>query len=110
MEAHPDFEIQVYTVWLDMLSTDNRSEVDLTLMPDPRVTQFWDGERALGTWFSEQAEYESVTFGPVAWDTYFLYGPEVDWSDTPPTYIASGRTIISSRRGLMKKLQPMIAK
>ncbi len=93
-----------------MLLTDDRTAVDTTLMPDPRVTHYWDGERALGIWFSQQDEYESVTFGPVSWDTFFLYSPEAEWTDTPPELIASGRTIISTRGELMRNLLPMLSK
>ena len=91
-----------------MLASDQRGAVDPTLMPDPRVTHYWDGERLLGTWFSQQEEYESVTFGPVAWDTFFLYGPEAKWKDIPPPLLDSGRTVISSRHGLYKNLLPML--
>ena len=93
-----------------MLSGDDRSAVDTTLMPDTRVTHYWDTERALGTWFAQQDEYETVNFGPVSWDTFFLYGPEAEWTDIPPELIASGRTIISSRGGLMKNLLPLLSK
>ena len=109
MEGHPDAPLKVYAVWLDMLLSDDRTAVDTTLMPDARVTHYWDGERALGTWFSQQDEYESVTFGPVAWDTFFLYGPAADWTDMPPELIASGRTIISHRGVLMRNLLPLLS-
>lgn len=75
LEKNSGADFRVYVVWTDMLVGDGRSKVDVDLMPDPRAAHYWDSERLLGTWFPKQPEYKSVTFGPIAWDTYFLYGP-----------------------------------
>ena len=95
-------------MWLPILGGDDRSAVDPSLMPDVRVTQYWDSGMALGTWFPQQRGYESITFGPVAWDTFFLYGPEAQWTDIPEPLIGSGRTVIGKRGDLYKNLLPML--
>ena len=87
-----------------MLVADDRSKVDVDLIPDPRATHYWDGDRLLGTWFPEQKEYESVTFGPIAWDTYFLYGPKAKWAEVPEPLVTFGRTVISKSANLEKSL------
>jgi len=73
---HTDTELQVYAVWIDVLFGDDRSAWNPDLLVDPRVIQYWDGDRTLGTWFPRQEEYKPVIFGPLAWDIFFLYGPE----------------------------------
>ncbi len=92
-----------------MLVGDDRSKVDVNLMPDPRTTHYWDGERLLGTWFPQQQAYESVTFGPIAWDIYFLYGPDAEWEEAPQPLITSGRTVISKSGDLENSLHQLLA-
>ncbi len=91
-----------------MLVGDDRSKVDVNLIPDPRATHYWDGERLLGTWFPQQEAYKSVTFGPIAWDTYFLYGPNAEWEDVPEPLTTHGRTVISKSGNLEKSLRQLL--
>ena len=92
-----------------MLVSDDRSKVDVNLLPDYRTTHYWDSERLLGTWFSQQQEYESATFGPIAWDTYFLYGPDAKWDGVPEPLMTFGRTVISKSKNLEKSLSQLLA-
>ena len=96
-------------MWFDVLLDDDRSEWDPELMPDPRVIHYWDSERTIADWFPQQADYRSLTFGPFAWDQYFLYGPEAVWTDVPGPVIISGRTVLGKRKTLEKALVPLIA-
>ncbi len=41
-----------------------------------------------------------MIFGPLAWDIFFLYGPEAVWQDVPAPLITSGSTIIAKRERL----------
>ncbi len=91
-----------------MLVGDDRSKVDVDLIPDPRATHYWDSERLLGTWFSQQQEYKSVTFGPIAWDTYFLYGPDAKWDEVPEPLKTFGRTVISKSGNLEKSFSQLL--
>lgn len=49
------------------------------------IASFWDAKRDLGR------EFANVVTLPgnrkVAWDIYFLFGPDADWNDKPPTPI-----------------------
>ncbi len=92
-----------------MLLGDDRSNVDANLIPDARATHFWDPDRLLGTWFPKQEEYKSLTFGPIAWDIYFLYGADAKWEDTPEPLVTSGRTVISKSANLEKSLNQLLA-
>jgi hypothetical protein len=45
------------------------------LFQDGRITQYWDGERALGRLVSRGLKLAA----PVAWDIYLLYAPGAMW-------------------------------
>ena len=92
-----------------MLVNDDRSKVDVNLMPDPRAAHYWDGERSLGTWLPKQEGYESVAFGPIAWDIYFLYAPDAKWEEAPEPQTAFGRTVISESANLERSIRELIA-
>lgn len=52
------------------------------LFQDGRITQYWDGERALGRLISQNLKLAA----PVAWDIYLLYAPGAMWKGkTIPT-------------------------
>ena len=76
-----------------MLGGDAREEWTGNTMPDPRVTHFWDGETEIGRWFAEEVEgYQGI-----AWDVYYLYGPDATWEDVPSPLVSSGNTIYAER-------------
>ncbi len=50
-----------------------------------------------GVWLPRQEVYKPVIFGPLAWDIFFLYGPEAVWEEVPVPLITSGSTIIAKR-------------
>ncbi len=108
MEKNPEADLRVYAVWFDVLLGDDRSEWNPELMPDPRVTHYWDSERAVADWIPKQKEYESITFGPFAWDQYFLYGPEAAWTDVPGPVVSSGRTVLGKRKRMEEALLSLI--
>ena len=82
-----------------MLWSDNREMWDGTNMPDARVVHYWDGEHVIGQWFASKIDgYEGI-----AWDSYYLYGPDATWETIPSPLVSSGGTIYSERQTL--KLQ-----
>ncbi len=53
-----------------------------SLIPDPRVTHYWDPENNLGTVYGGMLP---LPFGKkLAWDIYFVYAPGVEWGEQPP--------------------------
>ena len=101
--------MRVYAVWFDVLLGDDRVAWDPDLLRDARVTEYWDSERSLGQWFPRQDEYRPLIFGPLAWDIFFLYGPEATWVDVPLPLVASGSTVISKRGRLEQNLLPLLS-
>jgi hypothetical protein len=102
----PSDQLRVYAVWVPMLWGDARAAWDETTLPDPRVTHFWDGERVIGQWFAKQVD----GYDGIAWDVYYLYGPDAKWETMPSSLIASGGDIYSERQALMKNMSTLLGK
>jgi hypothetical protein len=89
-----------------MLWSDARETWNGNTMPDARVTHFWDGEREVGMWFSQHVDgYEGI-----AWDTYYLYGPEAVWENSPSPLAGSGGTIYGERETLELQVRSLLGK
>ncbi len=103
LEQYPNEDLRVYVVWFNMLATDRRSRWDDRLITDDRAIHFWDEERLAGFWFAE-----STTFsGPIAWDIYYLYGPDAEWVEEPAPLVSWGYTLLGKREQLLADLVPM---
>ena len=75
-----------------------------TNMPDARVMHFWDGEQAVGEWFAKEVDgYEGI-----AWDIYYLYGPDATWETVPSPLLGSGRTIYGERETLETQMHTLL--
>ena len=104
LEPHPSAPLRVYAVWLPMLGSDAREAWVGTTMPDPRVLHFWDEEREVGQWFAKEVD----GYNGVAWDIYYLYGPEAVWEDIPSPLVGSGGTIIHKRETLEREVNVLL--
>jgi len=88
--------VRVYVVWFPVLAGDASATVDSRLLTDRRVTNFWDPNRTVSSWFSAHvADQPGIT-----WDAYFLYGPDATWDSVPAPLASSGSPVISSRDSL----------
>lgn len=77
-----------------------------TTMPDSRVIHYWDSELIVGQWFAENVDgYEGI-----AWDTYYLYGPNAVWETIPSPLAGSGGTIYSERDTLEVQVRMLLGK
>ena len=105
LQPNPDLKIQVYTVWFSMLPTDNPGALPdaKELMADPRVTHYWDSRRTVGTRYKHWVP--STVRGPIEWDAFYLYPADAVWTgEAPPMQLASGRTILETRRSLAEAI------
>ena len=75
-------------------------------MPDPRVMHFWDGELQTGQWFAKNVD----GYDGVAWDIYYLFGPDAVWESIPSPFVGSGQTIYAERQQLLEQIGPMLGK
>ena len=88
-----------------MLPGDARQKWEADLMSDPRVTHLWDTEKLAGRFF---AEHEGFLFGPVAYDIYYLYGPEAQWDIKPSPLVSSGYTVMAKRIQLKEDISRLL--
>ena len=89
-----------------MLAGDAREEWNGSTMPDARVTHFWDGKLKAGRWFAQQVD----GYNGVAWDIYYLYGPDAVWENVPLPLLGSGQTIYAEREKLKREIKTLLDK
>jgi hypothetical protein len=107
LEAEPAAEVRVYAVWVPFLGgTSQAADVSRRVLPDPRVTQFWDRSALTSEWFAENVDHSQAP----AWDVYYLFGPDATWTDVPAPVVSSGGTIIGQSSALQDAITPLLAK
>lgn len=87
-------------VWFDVQQGDDRSRWPSDLFTDSRVTQFWDTDKLVGTWYGENVTVQEP--GHVEWDMFFLYDRGVEWTGDHSGVYSSGRTIWGRRDKLSR--------
>ncbi len=106
LAQNPAAELRVYAVWLPMLGGDAHEKRNGNNMPDARMMHFWDGNYAIGQWFAKQVDgYEGI-----AWDVYYLYGPDATWETIPSPLIGSRSTIYGERQTLKMQVSTLLEK
>ncbi len=70
----------------------------VALLPDSRVIHYWDQTRISGSFFKKNIAPDVSS--SIAWDIFFLYGPDAVWGDIPGPLVDRGRTIIGSSGAL----------
>lgn len=104
MIQYSSANLRVYAVWLPMLWSDSREKWNGATMPDARVMHFWDGDLQVGEWFARQVD----GYDGVAWDIYYLYGPDAVWETVPSPLVGSGRTIYGEREQLETQMHTLL--
>jgi len=94
----------VYTVWVPLPLIISRDKWDAALMPDSRVTHFWDREQAISQWFAKEVD----GYRGVSWDMYYLYGPDAVWKTVPAPLAGSGGTIIREHHQLEDQINTLL--
>jgi len=76
--------LSVHVVWTPVLGPDNRHEATgaRALLGDPRVKHYWDGERSLGMSYGRLVKLPGNR--ELAWDIYFAFSREKEWTDRLP--------------------------
>jgi hypothetical protein len=78
-------KLKGFVLWIPMLENDVESAAQARSesIADPRIAQFWDGERNCGNLFARALHLDKT---PAAWDVYLLYSPRMLWEneDAPP--------------------------
>ena len=94
----------MFVIWFDMLAGDSKVFVDLKLLNDRRVTNFWDGHKLTGQWFGQHV----TGGGGTVWDAYFLYGAQAHWDHQPGPIVGSGNPVIGATDQLLQSIDPLL--
>ncbi len=93
----------MHVVWLPFLGG-VRQAIDGTLLSDPRVRNYWDGEAVTSRWFGSHLPGQSGLF----WDGYVVYGPEAEWSEQAPESVECGVTVIGQSASLERAVRTLL--
>lgn len=104
LNQYPEVKLKVYTVWYEMYPGDSPKAFPTAkkIMPDVRVQHFWDQPKTTGKWFKKNVPSDYT--GKIMWDAYYLYGPDATWVETPGTPVSWGRTILETRKELLRQV------
>ena len=95
-------DLRIYAVWLNQRSTDGRDEIDESILADPRVTQYWDGEGITGTYFAE-TDLGGLGYSGFVYDVYYVFGSDAAWADEPAPAGRLGRAGALQGRGAPRR-------
>lgn len=87
LDELPTADLQVYVVWLPVLSRLSPEGLNGAVasgakrLADERVRHYLDPELRLGQSYGPVIQLPA---GAPAWDVYFVFAPEVTWPQDPP--------------------------
>jgi hypothetical protein len=108
LTRYPNLPIEVYAVWYEMYPGDSSDDFPVAqkLMPDRRVTHWWDPSKDVGRWFTHVVPTNLK--GEIQWDAFYLYGKDAVWDEGDPApLLAWGRTILNDRKKLADKIEEL---
>jgi len=104
LAEYPKLNFRVYAIWYEMYPGDSPKAFPSArkTMPDPRVEHYWDKKKETGRWFKTNvpSDYKK----PIMWDAYYLYDAGAEWGDTPQPLVSYGRTLLETRKELLKQI------
>lgn len=83
--------------------TDERDAIDESILADPRVTQYWDGEGITGTHFAE-TDLGGLGFTGFVYDVYYVFGRDAAWGARPEPLAGSGGPVLFEGEKLLDTL------
>ncbi len=95
-------------IWLPMLAGDSRSAWDSNILDDPRVREFWDGDRIAGKWLADTQLGGLGAPGSVVWDAYYAFPSSSRWKSEPHGLLTAGSDIIDNVGGLEHSFLPLL--
>ena len=107
LDAEKSQKLQIYAVWLNQRSTDAKEEIDKSILEDPRVTQYWDGEGITGTHFA-QTDLGGLGYSGFVYDVYYVFGPDASWAEDPAPLAASGGPVLYEGEELLAALRAQL--
>jgi len=86
----------VLAIWIPMLAGDSRSAWDSNVLNDPRVSEYWDGDRVAGKWFADHQLGGLGGPGSIVWDAFYGFRASSAWKTQPTSLVAAGSDIIDN--------------
>ena len=79
----------------------------MSILADPRVTQYWDGEGITGTYFA-QNDLGGLGYSGFVYDVYYVFGPDAMWGNDPGPLEASGGPVVFEGDKLLAALRAQL--
>ena len=95
-------------IWLPMLAGDSPSAWDSNILLDPRVHEFWDGDRTTGKWLADKQLGGLGGPGSIVWDAYYAFPSSSSWKSEPVSLLTAGSDIIDNVGGLERTFLPLL--
>jgi hypothetical protein len=104
LKRNPKLAFKVYAIWYEMYPGDSPDDFPQArkLMPDKRVTHYWDQPKDVGRWF--YGKVPTTTKGEIEWDAFYLYSADSVWAEEPTELLTWGRTILRDRKKLLGQI------
>ena len=99
----------MFAIWLPILAGDSRSAWDSNVLNDPRVKEFWDGDRTAGKWLADKQLGGLGDPGSIVWDAYYAFPKNSTWARQPSGALATGSDIIDNVSGLEHNFIPLLS-
>ena len=87
--------------------TDERDEIDESILADLRVTQYWDGEGITGTYFAE-TNLGGLGYAGFVYDVFYVFGPGATWDPEPAPLAGSGGPVVFEGEKLLAALKAQL--
>ena len=107
LDAERSADLRVYAVWLHQRVTDERGEIDESILADPRVTQYWDAEGITGTFFAD-TDLGGLGASGFVYDVFYVFAGDARWNDAPAPLAGAGAPVISDGEELLAKLRELL--
>jgi len=107
LDAERSQDLRVYAVWLNQRVTDERDAIDESILDDPRVNQYWDGEGITGTYFADN-DLGGLGASGFVYDVYYVFGPDAAWQDDPAPLAGSGGPVLFEGDKLLAALRAQL--
>jgi hypothetical protein len=106
LDKYQDAKLRVYAIWYKMYPGDERSKWDGSILPDSRVTHFWDEDRLVGRWMVDKGVVHYR--GKIVWDAYLLFDRQAVWKEVPSPMIGWGMPVYLKLDKLRGELMPLL--
>ena len=107
LDAERSQDLRLYVVWLHQRVTDQREEIDESIVADPRVLQYWDGDGTTGTYFAE-ANLGGLGYSGFVYDVYYIFGGSARWEEIPAPLTGAGAPVVSDVEALLAQIRAQL--